>query len=118
ELNRGPFLGAQEPLGSVDSLDGASVLDVRRPREFVAGHVHGAFNVPLTSSSFPTKAAFVLTAHEPVASFADSPEDAEAAAQGLRAVGLFNLRGYPPHADASEKIDPIDIDELEKLAAN
>ena len=118
ELNRGPFVGAQEPLGTVDSPDGGSVLDVRRPRDFVAGHVHGAFNVSLTSSSFATKAAFVLSADEPVAIYAESAEDAETAAQGLRSVGLFKLRGYLPHADATEKIEPIDIDELEKLLAN
>jgi hydroxyacylglutathione hydrolase len=118
ELNRGPFLGAQEPLGTVDSPDGGSVLDVRRPRKFVAGHVPGAFNVPLTSSSFATKAAFTLIADEPVAIYAESAEDAETAAQGLRSVGLFNLRGFLRHAEISEKIEPIDIAELERLAAN
>ena len=118
ELNRGPFLGAQDPLGTVDSPDGGSVLDVRRPRDFVAGHVPGAFNVPLTSSSFSTKAAFVLTADELVAIYAESAEDAERAARGLRSVGLFNLRGYLPHADASEQIEPIDIEQLQRLTAN
>ena len=68
--------------------------------------------------SFATKAAFVLTADEPVAIYAESAEDAETAAQGLRSVGLFKLRGYLPHADATEKIEPIDIDELEELLAN
>ena len=33
ELNRGPFLGAQPPLGTIDSPNGAVVLDVRRARE-------------------------------------------------------------------------------------
>ena len=116
-LNRGPFVGAREPLRTVDSADGASVLDVRRPKAFVAGHVHGAFNVSLSSSSFATKAAFVLTADERVAIYAESAEDAETAAQGLRSVGLFNL-SYLPHADTSETIEPIDIAELERLAAN
>ena len=116
-LNRGPFVGAQEPLRTVDSADGASVLDVRRPKAFVAGHVHGAFNVSLSSSSFATKAAFVLTADERVAIYAESAEDAETAAQGLRSVGLFNL-SYLPHADTSETIEPIDIAEHERLAAN
>jgi hydroxyacylglutathione hydrolase len=118
DLNRGPFVGAQEPLGTVDSPGGGSVLDVRRPPDFVAGHIRGAFNVPLSSSSFATKAAFVLTADEPVAIYAESSEDAEAAAQGLRAVGLFELRGYLPHADASEKLEPIGIEELDGLLAD
>jgi hydroxyacylglutathione hydrolase len=118
ELNRGPFLEAQPPLGTVDSPDGGSVLDVRRPREFVSGHVHGAFNVPFSGSSFATKAAFVLTADEPVAIYASSMEDAQAAAQGLRSVGLFELRGYLPHADASEKLEPIEIEDLERLVVD
>jgi glyoxylase-like metal-dependent hydrolase (beta-lactamase superfamily II)/rhodanese-related sulfurtransferase len=118
ELNRGPFVGAQPPLGTIDSPDGASVLDVRRAREFVAGHVHGAFNVPFTGSSFATKSAFLLTADESVAIYASSAEEAEAAAQGLRSVGLFELRGYLPHADTSQKLDPVEIDDLESLLAN
>jgi glyoxylase-like metal-dependent hydrolase (beta-lactamase superfamily II)/rhodanese-related sulfurtransferase len=118
ELNRGPFVGAQPPLGTVDSPDGASVLDVRRPREFVSGHVHGAFNVPFAGSSFATKSAFLLTADEPVAIYASSMEEAEGAAQGLRSVGLFELRGYLPHADASETLEPIEIEELDRLLAD
>jgi hydroxyacylglutathione hydrolase len=118
ELNRGPFVGAQPPLGTVDSQDEGSVVDVRRPREFVAGHVHGAFNIPLSGSSFATKAAFVLTSDEPVAIYASSTEEAEAAAQGLRSVGLFELRGHLPHADASEKLEPIEIEDLDGLLAD
>ena len=116
-LNRGPFLAAQPPLGTVDSPEGGSVLDVRTAREFVAGHVHGAFNVSLTGSMFATKSAFVLTADEPVAIYASSLEDAEKAARGLRSVGLFALRGYLPHAEASEKLDAIEIEDLEGFLA-
>jgi len=116
-LNRGPFLAAQPPLGTVDSPDGGSVLDIRRAREFVAGHVPSAFNVSLTGSMFATKAAFVLTADEPVAIYASSLEGAEEAARGLRSVGLFELRGYLPQADASEQLDAIEIDDLEAFLA-
>ncbi len=118
ELNRGPFLAAQPPLDTIDSPDGAAVLDVRRARKFVVGHVPGAFNVPFKGSSFATKSAFLLGADEPVAIYADSQEQAEAAAQGLRSVGLFELRGYLPHADMSETLEPIEIDELEGLVAD
>jgi len=118
ELNRGPFIGAQPPLQAIDSPDGASVLDVRRAREFVAGHVPGAFNVSFTGSSFATKSAFLLTADEPVAIYAESAEQAEAAALGLRSVGLFELRGYLPHADTSELLESIEIDDLERVLAD
>ena len=95
-LNRGPLLAAQPPLGTVESANGAAVLDVRTAREFVSGHLSGSFNVPVSGSSFATKSAFVLTSDEPVAIHACSTEDAEKAAQGLRSVGLFELRGYLP----------------------
>jgi hydroxyacylglutathione hydrolase len=117
-LNRGPFLAVQPPLGTVDSPDGASVLDVRTAREFVGGHVPGALNVSLSGSSFATKSAFVLTADEPVAIYASTLEDAEEAARGLRSVGLFELRGYLPQAEANEKLDAIEIEQLEELLAN
>ena len=114
-LNRGPLLAAQSPLGTVDSADGVSVLDVRRASEFAAGHLPGSFNVPVSGSSFATKAAFVLTSDEPVAIRASSTEEAEEAARGLRSVGLFELRGYLSQADETEKLEPIEIEELDRL---
>jgi glyoxylase-like metal-dependent hydrolase (beta-lactamase superfamily II)/rhodanese-related sulfurtransferase len=117
EINRGPFLPAQPPLGTVDSADGGVVLDVRTAREFAAGHLPGAFNVPVSGSSFSTKAAFVLTADEPVSIYASSAEEAERAAKGLFSVGLFQVRGYLPQADESEKLEAVDVEELERLLA-
>lgn len=116
-LNRGPFLAAQPPLGSVESAKGGVVLDVRTGREFSAGHLPGAFNVPVSGSSFATKAAFVLTADEPVSIYASSIDEAELAAQGVSSVGLFELRGYLPHSDESEKLEPVEIGDLDKLLA-
>jgi glyoxylase-like metal-dependent hydrolase (beta-lactamase superfamily II)/rhodanese-related sulfurtransferase len=117
-INRGPFLAAQPPLGTIDSPEGVSVLDVRVAREFVGGHVPGAFNVSLSGSMFATKAAFVLTADEPVAIYASTLEDAEEAARGLRSVGLFELRGHLPHAETNEKLDAIEIEALDEVLAN
>jgi hydroxyacylglutathione hydrolase len=116
-LNRGPFLGAQPPLGSVGSADGGVVLDVRAASEFSAGHLPGAFNVPVSGSMFSTKAAFVLTADEPVSIYASSAEDAERAGRALSSVGLFELRGYLSESDESEKLEPIEIEDLDKLLA-
>ncbi|MGH2922309.1 MAG: MBL fold metallo-hydrolase [Gaiellaceae bacterium] len=52
-LNRGPFVAAQPPMQRADS-DGATVLDVRPTREFAAGHIEGAFSVPVSGSQFAT----------------------------------------------------------------
>jgi hydroxyacylglutathione hydrolase len=116
ELNRGPFVAAQPPLEPADSADG-TVLDVRRTREFVAGHVEGALNVPLSGSKFSTKSAFVLTADEPVVIHASSQDDVARAVEGLRSVGLFELRGFITEAKPTETMDAVEIDELEALMA-
>ena len=54
----------------------------------------------------------------PDAIYASSLEGAEEAARGLRSVGLFQLRGLPDlTADASERLDAIEIDDLESFLA-
>jgi glyoxylase-like metal-dependent hydrolase (beta-lactamase superfamily II) len=115
-LNCGPFVGAQPPLERLDGHNG-QVLDVRSPREFAAGHLHGALNVPLSGSSLGTKAGFVLDLERPVAIHASSPEEAETAAARLRAVGLLELAGYLLDGPATDTLDPIGVDELERLLA-
>jgi rhodanese-related sulfurtransferase len=114
ELNRGPFVGAPEP---VAHLDGATpnVLDVRDSEDFAAAHLPRAVNVPLSGTSFATKSGFVLP-DGPVTIHAASDEQADEAARGLRAVGIFDLAGYvvdPP--GMSSHLDPVDLDELEQL---
>ena len=117
ELNRGPFLAAPLPLEALETFAG-QVLDVRDPREFAAGHVKGAINVPLSGSSVGTKAGFLLDLERPIALHASSPEQAEDAARRLRAVGLLDLEGYLAAPDAGERLEPITLDELERLLAD
>jgi glyoxylase-like metal-dependent hydrolase (beta-lactamase superfamily II)/rhodanese-related sulfurtransferase len=116
-LNRGPFVGKGEPIGLLADAGGATVLDVRSPSEFAAGHVEAAFNVPVSASGFGTKAGFVLEVEEPVVIHACSPEQAQEAAAKLRAVGLFVLRGYLDHPPTPARAEPVDLDELERLVA-
>ncbi len=118
ELNRGPFVGSQPELTAVPSENGATVLDVRWAGDFVAGHVHGALNIPLGGSGFATKAGFVLDSEEQVALYASSEAEAQRAARGLRAVGLFNITGYLADAEADERIEPLTLDDLERLLSN
>src|SRR5262249_53941868 len=66
ELNRGPFIGAPAPLQPVGSPNGATVLDVREADAYAGGHVPGALNVPVSGSSFGTRAGFLLRADEPI----------------------------------------------------
>jgi hydroxyacylglutathione hydrolase len=116
ELNRGPFLGAPEPIEELEAFDG-QVLDVRPAHEFAAGHVQGAINVPVEGSSLGTKAGFLLDADRPTAIHARSEADAHTASARLQAVGLLDLAGYLLHPAAPERLEPIGLDELEALLA-
>lgn len=119
EINRGPFVGAPSPLRRLERPDGgATTLDVRDASEFAAGHVPGAINVPVSSSSFATRAAFVLGSDRTVVIQAGDPGQAEQAARGLRAVAVLDLAGYVVDpAGATERLAPVELSELERLLA-
>jgi hydroxyacylglutathione hydrolase len=114
-LNRGPFVGAPAELAASSEPGDAVVLDVRPAATFAAGHVGGALNVPLEASGFGTKVAFVVAADEPIVLHASSREEAEIAARRLHAVGLFELAGYLEEPLTPARLEPVDLDELERL---
>ncbi len=114
ELNRGPFLPAQPPVGPTSRVD-ATVLDVRPAERHAAGHVPGALNVPVSGSAFGTKAGFVLRPAERIVLHASSPGEAELAAERLRAIGFLELEGYLVDPDAVETLELVRIEELDTL---
>ena len=115
ELNRGPLVGAaSEPVELPAASPDSTVLDVRPARDYLAGHTHGALNVPISGSSFSTKAGFLLDADAPIVVQAASAAEAERAIRGLRSVGFLELEGYVLGA-GPERIEPVDLDELEAL---
>ena len=116
-LNRGPFLGAPAALERLDEVRG-QLLDVRSAHAYVDGHAPGALNVPADGPSFGTKAGFLLDVEAPITLHASSPEQAELAAKGLRAVGLLDLSGYLLELETPARLDPIELDELESLLAD
>jgi glyoxylase-like metal-dependent hydrolase (beta-lactamase superfamily II)/rhodanese-related sulfurtransferase len=117
ELNRGPFLGVRPPLAAIDTVpEEAVVLDLRPSPTFVAGHRPGAVGVPVSGSSFATKAAFVLP-ERPVVLHATDAAEAELAAGRLYAVGLFDLAGWQ-EGGGEETLRPVAIEELERLLAD
>jgi glyoxylase-like metal-dependent hydrolase (beta-lactamase superfamily II)/rhodanese-related sulfurtransferase len=117
DLNRGPFLGAPPPVEELADAEGEAVLDVRPTDAFFAGHVAGALNVPVSGTSFATRAGFVLDASQPLVLHASAPEEAHGAARGLRSVGFLQLRGYVLSPPTEARIDPVEIDELDALLA-
>jgi hydroxyacylglutathione hydrolase len=115
ELNRGPFVGAQPPLETVSDTGDAVVLDVRPARAFGDGHRPGAVNVPVSGSSFATKAAFVLP-DRAVVVHAAGEDEAVRATRALYAVGIFDVAGWQP-GGGDERVDAVTIDELGSLLA-
>jgi len=116
ELNRGPFLDAQPPLRKLDiAPDEAIVLDVREAHTFALGHRPGALNVPVAGTTFGTKAAFVLP-ERPIVVEAGDEAEAEQAARGLWAVGIFQLAGWRV-GGGDERLVPVTVEELERRLA-
>jgi glyoxylase-like metal-dependent hydrolase (beta-lactamase superfamily II)/rhodanese-related sulfurtransferase len=114
-LNQGPFIGAPATLERSVDVGGATVLDVRPADAHGAGHVHGAFSVPVSGSSFATRAGFILDPDERIVIHASDEDEAIRAARGLRAVGFLELTGYVTKAEATERLDPVEIADLERL---
>jgi hydroxyacylglutathione hydrolase len=114
-LNRGPFVGAPEPLEPVNGGGGGAILDVRSAEDFGAGHARGALNVPIDGGNFATKAGFVLPADERIVIHAASAEQAQRSAGGLRSVAIFDLAGYLVGPPSEERLAPVELEELQRL---
>jgi glyoxylase-like metal-dependent hydrolase (beta-lactamase superfamily II) len=115
-LNRGPWVGALPSLEELADPGDATVLDVRPVDVFAAGHLPGALSVALDGGSFATRAAFVLDTAEPVVLHAASRAQANEAARLLRAVGLFEQRGFVV-GDGPERLATVTVAGLKRLRA-
>ena len=117
ELNRGELLGAQPALERIGSVpEDAVVVDVRPTGAFAAGHHPGAVGIPVSGSSFATRAAFVLP-ERPVVLHASGEDEAVRAARSLHTVALFATAGWQ-EGGGPERLEPVSLDELERLLAN
>jgi glyoxylase-like metal-dependent hydrolase (beta-lactamase superfamily II)/rhodanese-related sulfurtransferase len=114
-LNRGRWVGRQDEPAELDEVGDATVLDVRPFADYSRGHVPGAISVPVSGSSFGTKAGFVLVPGERVVLHAADREQALAAARGLWKVGILDLAGYVLEPRAPETLAIVDVAELKQL---
>ena len=114
-LNKGPFLGAPAPIVPLEEPGAGTILDVRPAEAHAAGHIHGAFNVPVVGPSFATRAGFILDPDERIVLQASDADEADRAARGLRAVGILDLAGYVTRGDTTERLTPVEMGELERL---
>ncbi len=117
ELNRGPWVPAADSVTELETVPtGATVLDVRPVHDYLAGHLAGGLNVPVTGNSFATKAGFLLDPDEETVVQAASLEEAERAIRGLQAIGFLHLTGFVL-GGGPEQMAAVDLDELESLLA-
>src|SRR5207302_916500 len=72
---------------------GVCLLDVRQPEVFDAAHVAGSINVAATGRGLGTRAGWVLCGDEPIVLVAGTLGEGRAAAELLRAAGVWNLAG-------------------------
>jgi len=115
ELNRGPFRPTAPPASELPApAADAQLLDVRPVEEHLAGHRPGAVNVPVSGTSFSTKAAFVLDAAHPVVVLAGRADDARHAVAGLRSVAFDDVPGYVL-GGGDETTAAVTVDELDSM---
>jgi hydroxyacylglutathione hydrolase len=114
-LNRGPWVTLPPEPDELVEIGDATVLDVRPFDAYIAGHVRGAISVPVSGSSFATKAGFVLEAGERIVLHARSRDEAMAAARGLWKVGILEVAGFVIERGAEETLATIDVNELRRL---
>jgi hydroxyacylglutathione hydrolase len=114
-LNRGPWVALPEEPSELDDAHDETILDVRPFDDYAAGHVRGAISVPVSGSSFATKAAFVLVADEPLVLHARDRDEAVAAARSLWTVGIFEIAGYVLAPPATETLATVDVPELKRM---
>ncbi|MGI8479993.1 MAG: MBL fold metallo-hydrolase [Gaiellaceae bacterium] len=115
DLNRGQFVGAPpEPPELPLPPDGAQVVDVRPLDAFAGGHHPGAVSVPVTGTSFSTKAAFVLAVDRPLVVAAATHDEAAQAIRSLHSVGLLDISGYVV-GGGTETLGLVGVDELDGL---
>jgi hydroxyacylglutathione hydrolase len=118
DLNRGPFLGAPAAVEELEAVpEGTQLLDVRPAASFLDGHARKAVNVPVSGSSFATRAGFVLDASQAVTLIATDADEATRAVRGLRSVAFLDIAGYVT-GGGDERGESVTIDDLAGLIAS
>ncbi|MDQ2868653.1 MAG: MBL fold metallo-hydrolase [Verrucomicrobiota bacterium] len=83
--------------------DGASVVDVRTPAEFGAGHLAGSVNIGVSSPSFSTWIGFLIASDKEIALVVNASADARKAQLELARIGFDRVAGYLIADAISEK---------------
>ena len=85
----------------IDMSNVTSVIDVRTPSEYAAGHLKGAVNIDVQSSSFATQIA-KLDKNGTYVIYCKSGNRAGQAITQMQSMGFKNLTNAGGYADASK----------------
>ena len=97
--------------------DGHFGADVREEDEYAAGHVVVAVNVPMSRSSFGTRAGFAIPQNGRLLWMPWPAGAGRACRREAPCRGLRSWRATSKAPKATETLEPVDIDELERLVA-
>ena len=108
---------SEDPVPENDSARGNSGRRRRRPLALLAVSALVLACVPfvwMLASTGDQRHTAETVPDRPVAIHARAPEEAQAAARKLHAVGLLELAGYLDAPETPERLAPVDLDELER----
>ncbi len=96
--------------------DGATVVDIRPPSAFGAGHYPGSINIGVGGPSFSTWTGFLIPGGSPIAIVLDSEKDVAKAKLELARIGFDNVVGYSKAISLTktETLTQISVEELKK----
>lgn len=92
---------------AVDLLDGRTVIDVRRPDEFAAGHVAGALNINVEDEAFDSQIG-ELDKDAPYLLYCHSGRRSAVAAERMAQAGFSDIvdaGGFQALADAGAPVE-------------
>ena len=123
DLNRGPAITAAVELCPMRPRDiedrqaaGALIVDVRADEAFDEAHIPGSVCVPVESSGFGTKLAWITDRDRELVLVADDDETAHHAARLAAAVGIQNLAGFLVGGVASWRADGRAVEAIERVS--
>ena len=103
-LNQGPFLGAAPAATQIAAAPPGDAAPRRATRRRPPpGHVHGAVSVPVSGSSFATKAGFVLDADQSVTVLAGRRRGASVQLPACAPSAFSTSRASPSAAGPSDR---------------
>jgi len=98
------------------NAQGVAVVDIRKPRDFAAGHIPGAYGIPL-STPLITWAGWVIPFGTPISLLADHPDEREEAIRQLIRIGYDDLLGYLEGGMPAWEADGLPVSKVPILPA-